>query len=153
MTERHHKCFPAERQSLIYCWHVICCDGQNAILPACRVFGTVSYYVQKLFSEFQGVRYIETSVKTGDSDPHDHGIAASATCQDSDCTQLAFKVMQLLPIYVHYTVQLLKSVTLFMSCLSPNLTSMTAAEHEFRLPFVAMLIDSGISTFHPLQLG
>ncbi len=60
------------------------------------MFGTVSYYVQKLFSEFQGVRYIETFVKTGDSNPHDNGIAASATCQDNDCTQLAFKVMRLL---------------------------------------------------------
>ena len=77
------------------------CDSQGAYLSACRVFGTVSYYVQKLFSEFQGVRYIETSVKTADSDPQDHGIAASATCQDNDCTQLAFKVKQLLPLHVH----------------------------------------------------
>ncbi len=44
---------------------------------------------------------VMTSVKTADSDPHDHGIAASATCQDNDCTQLAFKVMQLLPVHVH----------------------------------------------------
>ena len=57
----------------------------------CRVFGTASYYVQKLFSEFQGVRYIDTTVSTPEHDPRDHGIAASATCQDEDCTQLAFK--------------------------------------------------------------
>ncbi|KAL0055122.1 hypothetical protein WJX82_007357 [Trebouxia sp. C0006] len=69
------------------------CPHDLVIFDNHRVFGTVSYYVQKLFSEFQGVRYIETSVKTGDSDPHDHGIAASATCQDSDCTQLAFKLV------------------------------------------------------------
>ena len=62
----------------------------------CRAFGTISYYVQKLFSETQGVWYIDTSVTTPDSEPHDHGIAASATCQDKDCTQLAFKVTQLL---------------------------------------------------------
>jgi len=102
----------------------------------------VSYYVQKLFSEFQGVRYIETSVKTGDSDPHDHGIAASATCQDNDCTQLAFKVMQPLPVYVHYTVQLLKSVTLFMSCVVPTLTCMTAADFQFRLPVAVLILAS-----------
>ena len=46
--------------------------------------------MQKLFSEFQGVRYIDTTVSS--NDPRDHGIAASATCQDEDCTQLAFKV-------------------------------------------------------------
>ena len=102
----------------------------------------MSYYVQKLFSEFQGVRYIETSVKTGDSDPHDHGIAASATCQDNDCTQLAFKVMQPLPVYVHYTVQLLKSVTLFMSCVVPTLTCMTAADFQFRLPVAVLILAS-----------
>lgn len=59
----------------------------------CRVFGTVSYYVQKLFSDFQGVRYIDTAVTTTDGDPRDHGIAASASCQDKACTQIAFKVM------------------------------------------------------------
>ena len=47
--------------------------------------------MQKLFSEFQGVRYIDTTVTTPEHDPRDHGIAASATCQDEDCTQLAFK--------------------------------------------------------------
>ena len=66
-------------------------------MPDCRVFGTVSYYVQKLFSEFQGVRYIQTSVTTPEVDPRDHGVAASATCQDHDCTRMAFKVLILIP--------------------------------------------------------
>ena len=60
----------------------------------CRVFGTVSYYVQKLFAEYQGVRYIDTAVSSSDGDPHDHGIAASASCQNQDCTRVAFKVRQ-----------------------------------------------------------
>ena len=63
----------------------------------CRVFGTASYYVQKLFSEFQGVSYIDTTVTTPEHDPQDHGIAASATCQDEDCTQIAFKVSLHMP--------------------------------------------------------
>ena len=40
-----------------------------------------------------------------------------------------------------------------MSRMVPNVTRMTTAKHEFRLPVVAMLIDSGISTFHSLQWG
>lgn len=59
-----------------------------------RVFGTVSYYVQKLFAEYQGVRYIDTAVSSSDGDPHDHGVAASASCQNQDCTRVAFKVCQ-----------------------------------------------------------
>ena len=62
------------------------------LLCVCRVFGTTSYYVQKLFAEHQGVRYIESTISTPDHDPRDHGIAASATCQDERCTQIAFKV-------------------------------------------------------------
>ena len=76
----------------------------------CRVFGTVSYYVQKLFSEFQGVWYVETSVSTPEGDPHDHGVAASATCQDDKCTQLAFKVrtsLQTSPSDAYMTTALL----------------------------------------------
>ena len=61
-------------------------------LCVCRVFGTVSYYVQKLFSQYQGVRYIDTEVSSSDEDPGDHGIAASASCQDEACTKVAFKV-------------------------------------------------------------
>lgn len=64
------------------------------------MFGTASYYVQKLFSEFQGVRYIDTTVSTPEHDPRDHGIAASATCQDEDCTQLAFKASLHMPFYL-----------------------------------------------------
>lgn len=59
---------------------------------SCRVFGVVSYYVQKLFAQYQGVRYIETAVAAADGDSHDHGIAASASCQDGACTKVAFKV-------------------------------------------------------------
>ena len=59
---------------------------------ACRVFGTVSYYVQKLFSEFQGVRYVQSTVTTPEGDPRDHEIAASASCQDDQCSKIAFKV-------------------------------------------------------------
>ena len=65
---------------------------EHAVAPLCRVFGTVSYYVQKLFSEYQGVRYIETEVASSDGDGHDHGIAASASCQNKACTKIAFKV-------------------------------------------------------------
>ena len=63
-------------------------------LCVCRVFGTVSYYVQKLFSQYQGVRYIDTEVSSSDADLGDHGIAASASCQDEACTKIAFKVSQ-----------------------------------------------------------
>ena len=48
--------------------------------------------MQKLFSEYQGVRYIETEVVSSDGDGHDHGIAASASCQNKACTKIAFKV-------------------------------------------------------------
>ena len=73
--------------------------------------------MQKLFSEFQGVRYIDTTVNT--NDPRDHGIAASATCQDQDCTQLAFKVswhMLLFPLAILHTLsQLITIVALLYS--------------------------------------
>ncbi|DBA71494.1 TPA: aspartate-semialdehyde dehydrogenase-like protein [Trebouxia sp. C0005] len=58
-----------------------------------RVFGTVSYYVQKLFSVYQGVRYIETDVSYRDGDSHNHGVAASASCQNTACTKVAFKMV------------------------------------------------------------
>ena len=58
------------------------------------MFGTVSYYVQKLFSVYQGVRYIETDVSYRDGDSHNHGVAASASCQNTACTKVAFKVNQ-----------------------------------------------------------
>lgn len=65
----------------------------------CRVFGVVSYYVQKLFSEYQGVRYIETAVSSSDGDGRDHGIAASASCQNDACTKVAFKVKNMKCMY------------------------------------------------------
>nr|QOL01194.1 putative extracellular protein TR9_006 [Trebouxia lynnae] len=74
-------------------WNDRACPHNMIIFNNHQVFGTTSYYVQKLFSEFQGVRYIETTVSTPEHDPRDHGIAASATCQDEGCTQLAFKIV------------------------------------------------------------
>lgn len=68
--------------------------SDHASLFLCRVFGTVSYYVQKLFSEYQGVRYIQTEVVSSDGDGHGHGIAASASCQNEACSKIAFKVGQ-----------------------------------------------------------
>ena len=67
---------------------------QTVKLLVCRVFGTVSYYVQKLFSAYQGVRYIDTNVSSSDEDSHNHGVAASASCQNTACTKVAFKVSQ-----------------------------------------------------------
>ena len=58
------------------------------------MFGTVSYYVQKLLSTYQGVWYLDTDVSSSDGDSHNHGIAASASCQNTACTKLAFKVSQ-----------------------------------------------------------
>ena len=58
----------------------------------CRAFGTVSYYIQKLFSEYQGVSYIDTVVSPTDGDPRDYGVAASASCLNEVCTRVALKV-------------------------------------------------------------
>ncbi|KAL3133328.1 aspartate-semialdehyde dehydrogenase-like protein, variant 2 [Trebouxia sp. C0009 RCD-2024] len=88
-------------------WNDRACPHNMIIFDNRRVFGTVSYYVQKLFSEFQGVSYIETTVTTPEHDPRDHGIAASATCQDEDCTQLAFKVVNFAPEAQDVDVELL----------------------------------------------
>ena len=91
------------------CCYLQCTISESSVC-GCRVFGTVSYYVQKLFSEFQGVWYVETSVSTPEGDPHDHGVAASATCQDDKCTQLAFKVrtsLQTSPSDTYMTTALL----------------------------------------------
>ena len=58
----------------------------------CRSYGIVSYYVQQLFSRYQGVRYANTLVHS--SDPQEL-TAASATCDDDACTKIAVKVWRL----------------------------------------------------------
>ena len=58
-----------------------------------RVYGTPSYEVQRLFSEFQGARFIRSDVDLKPVGPfHEWTLAASTTCQDMDCHQLALKV-------------------------------------------------------------
>ena len=62
-----------------------------------RVYGIPSYWVQKVFSEVQGVRYAPTGVASDLSLVHTERVAASTTCQDAACTDLAVKVLQPLP--------------------------------------------------------
>ena len=62
-------------------------------LIRCRVYGTPSYEVQKLFSEFQGSRFIRSDVDLKPEGPfHEWTLAASTTCQDPDCHHLVLKV-------------------------------------------------------------
>ena len=64
---------------------------QAAVLR--RVYGTPSYEVQKLFSEFQGGVFIRTDVDLKPEGPfHEWTLAASTTCQDPECRHLALKV-------------------------------------------------------------
>ncbi|KFM27338.1 Alpha-L-arabinofuranosidase 1 [Auxenochlorella protothecoides] len=59
-----------------------------------RWFGIPSYHVQRLFRENQGVRYAETAVAASPSAQlHEDSVAASATCQDDECTTLVVKVI------------------------------------------------------------
>jgi Alpha-L-arabinofuranosidase C-terminal domain len=58
---------------------------QDMFLSFYRAYGIPSYYVQKLFSQYQGVSYIDTTVSADSA-------AASATCQDRNCSRLAIKV-------------------------------------------------------------
>ena len=59
-----------------------------------RVYGTPSYEVQKLFSQFQGGVFIRTDVDLKPEGPfHEWTLAASTTCQDPDCKHLALKVI------------------------------------------------------------
>lgn len=58
----------------------------------CRVYGIPSYYVQKLFSHAQGVSYAPSTATSDHSLVHNELVAASATCQDHNCTHLALKV-------------------------------------------------------------
>ena len=53
-----------------------------------RSYGIASYYVQQLFNQLQGVRYLDTAVTTKDLQQR---IAASATCDDDDCNKIAIK--------------------------------------------------------------
>ena len=58
-----------------------------------RVYGTPSYEVQKLFSQFQGGVFVRTDVDLRPEGPfHEWTLAASTTCQDADCRHLALKV-------------------------------------------------------------
>ena len=47
--------------------------------------------MQALFAKYQGIAYLDTAVTT--SMPGDGGIAASATCQDAACRELAVKLV------------------------------------------------------------
>lgn len=58
-----------------------------------RVYGIPSYYVQKLFSHAQGVSYAPSTATSDHSLVHNELVAASATCQDHNCTHLALKVV------------------------------------------------------------
>ena len=60
-----------------------------------RSYGIVSYYVQKLFAELQGVRYLDTAVQTEEIQQR---TAASATCDDADCDKIALKVRRLITL-------------------------------------------------------
>ena len=65
----------------------------SSSLIRCRVYGTPSYEVQKLFSEFQGSRFIRSDVNLKPEGPfHEWTLAASTTCQDPDCHRLVLKV-------------------------------------------------------------
>ncbi len=69
----------------------------QAAVP-CRVYGTPSYEVQKLFSQFQGSQFIRTDVDLKPEGPfHEWTLAASTTCQDADCKHLALKVIAAKP--------------------------------------------------------
>ena len=59
------------------------------------VYGIPSYWVQKVFSEVQGVLYAPTTAASDLSLVHTERVAASATCQDEACTDLAVKVSTL----------------------------------------------------------
>jgi hypothetical protein len=60
----------------------------------CRVYGTPSYWVQKLFSEQQGRRYVATAVNATRAAPSESStdVAASLTCQDENCLAITLKV-------------------------------------------------------------
>ena len=59
----------------------------------CRVYGTPSYEVQKLFSQYQGRRFMRSDVDLKPEGPfHEWTLAASTTCQDASCHHLALKV-------------------------------------------------------------
>ena len=58
----------------------------------CSVYGIPSYWVQKVFSEVQGVAYAPTSAASDLRLVHTERVAASATCQDDGCTDVAVKV-------------------------------------------------------------
>ena len=53
-----------------------------------RSYGTVSYYVQQLFAQHQGVRYLDTRLH---STYPPESVAASTTCSDEDCSRITIK--------------------------------------------------------------
>lgn len=72
------------------------CDSSMWGLLRCRWYGIPSYYVQKLYSAAQGVSYVQTTAQSDTSFIHNEWAAASATCQDNKCSQLALKASQFL---------------------------------------------------------
>lgn len=59
-----------------------------------RHFGIPSYHVQRLFRETQGTHYVDTQVANNPASlVHQDTVAASATCQDADCTTLVVKIV------------------------------------------------------------
>lgn len=60
------------------------------VFDSSRVYGTVSYHVQQLFSQHQGIMSINTTVSSA---PSYSFVAASATCSTASCEAVAIKVV------------------------------------------------------------
>lgn len=88
--------------TLDHCLHIAetrTCSSQRPVqchrVLVGRVYGTPSYWVQRLFSENQGSRYLSTGVafRPEPGQPgQDVAMSASATCQDDSCSRLSLKV-------------------------------------------------------------
>ena len=67
--------------------------GPDAIVFNTRkAYGIPSYYVQQMFAESMGIAYASSSLRITFGDVHSLLTAASTTCLDSACEQLAIKV-------------------------------------------------------------
>ena len=73
--------------------------GPDAIVFNTRkAYGIPSYYVQQMFAENMGTAYVSSTLKITFGDVHSIFTAASTTCLDSACRQVAIKVGVLGPI-------------------------------------------------------
>ena len=67
--------------------------GPDAIVFNTRkAYGIPSYYVQQMFAENMGIAYASSNLKITFGDIHSVFTAASTTCLDSACKQIAIKV-------------------------------------------------------------